>query len=193
MTNLIAGTIELVKHNLTSTTDERVSQPWQAIGMTEATWETLKGRIAWILADRKLSGRELAKRAGLRSATHVNLIRAGKVKAIEGDIAAKIARAGRVQLGWLLTGEGTPEPDTSPARAGSNYFLSNAESRGEREMAQAFLDEQNDAFADMEAETAEGYNIMFRERFAAWKVKKAAPAAMKKTRPKRDPRDRNVP
>lgn len=73
---------------------------------------TLAERIHWILEHRGISGRELARRAGLSpSAIGVFFTTTKKNPAttLSAPSAVGIAEAGEVDLDWLITGRGTPE------------------------------------------------------------------------------------
>lgn len=74
--------------------------------------KTLADRIRWILEKRDLGQRELARAAGLKD-PHVAVIlhRLEKFpdRKIEADTLAALARAGRVSMRWLATGEGSPD------------------------------------------------------------------------------------
>lgn len=104
--------------------------------MTDAEKHPLIAGINWILENRpgvggrKLSRRELSKRAGL-SYGHVEQITSGRVdpNGVEVGTARAIARAGDVRLRFLLTGQPPREPyegdgpeaasdDDLPERAG---------------------------------------------------------------------------
>ena len=75
--------------------------------------KSVADRILWILAQRNISQRELARKAGLRDA-HIGVIvsrsRKNPEANIENDTLAAIARGGDVSLRWLATGEGSPDP-----------------------------------------------------------------------------------
>lgn len=76
----------------------------------------LADRVQWILEHRGVSARGLSLAAGL-SQSHVGQIVRGQIKGqVSPDVLSSIARAGQVDLVWLLTGEGEPEgtPDTPP-------------------------------------------------------------------------------
>ncbi|HEU4406398.1 MAG TPA: helix-turn-helix transcriptional regulator [Polyangiaceae bacterium] len=76
---------------------------------------TLAERIDWILGARNLSARELAKNAGL-SHTYIGLLLKGErgdQNGLTSSSARKIADAAGVDLNWLITGEGEPEPGVS--------------------------------------------------------------------------------
>lgn len=83
---------------------------------------TVGDRILWILAQRRIGQRELARRAGLRGA-HIGVIinrsRKNPAASIENPTLAAIARGGGVSLRWLATGQGSPDPapDEREARA----------------------------------------------------------------------------
>lgn len=91
-------------------------------------------RILWILAQRNISQRELARRAGLRDA-HIGVIvsrsRKNPEANIENDTLAAIARGGEVSLRWLATGEGSPDP--TDEEVGSRPVLGNLPGWGDAE------------------------------------------------------------
>jgi len=60
---------------------------------------------------KKISQRELARRAGLKSEAHIGLILKGTVTRPSADILAPIARAGGVELAWLSDGGGPRRRD----------------------------------------------------------------------------------
>ncbi len=77
-------------------------------------WDTLRKRIEYILESRQKSLRQLCLDAGLAESTIGNALRredSGKRVSFEGDTLAKVAKAASVDVGWLNTGEGKPEPD----------------------------------------------------------------------------------
>jgi transcriptional regulator with XRE-family HTH domain len=77
---------------------------------------SLADRIAWILKARGLTARQLSIKAGL-SHTYIGLLLKGTRGTNAGltqTSATKIAEAGVVDLTWLLTGEGEPEPGVGP-------------------------------------------------------------------------------
>lgn len=76
--------------------------------------DTISDRIKHILATTGLSERALAKKAGLTSSSHINvLIRRGGEGASVATLR-KIAEAASVRLEWLMAGEGDAQalPDT---------------------------------------------------------------------------------
>ncbi len=81
-------------------------------------WKTMAGRITWILEhtrpspSSKWSGKALSKAAEL-SESQVNQLKTGKVRNGSSATIAAIARAARVDLGWLSTGDGLPYLTTS--------------------------------------------------------------------------------
>lgn len=78
----------------------------------------LAGRIQWLLDHRPEfgSGRALSKAAGL-GGSYVNLVLQGMrgTNGIGMEAAAKLARAARVDLSWLMTGQGSPESAGAPS------------------------------------------------------------------------------
>jgi transcriptional regulator with XRE-family HTH domain len=73
---------------------------------------SLAERIAWILEARDITARQLGLRAGL-SHTYIGALLKGTRGAQAGltqTSATKIAEAAKVDLQWLLTGDGEPEP-----------------------------------------------------------------------------------
>ncbi len=109
----------------------------------------LVGRIQWILEARKITQRELARRAGLNE-PHVGLILARLKKnpeaSIEHETLLALAKGGEVSPGWLLTGDGDPAPGVSvdatphtpPTRSGPR--LSTSAQRPEVEVLGWFFD-----------------------------------------------------
>lgn len=85
----------------------------------EAVTTTLAERIEWILKTRGISGRELARRAGLRE-PHVSValrrLRENPSADIEAETLRKLAKGGAVSARWLLTDEGKPD-DADEAEA----------------------------------------------------------------------------
>lgn len=76
---------------------------------------SLAERVLWILKTRGLNARQLAIKAGL-SHTYIGSLIKGNLSNLTQASAVKIATAGGVDLTWLLTGEGSPEPGlSSPA------------------------------------------------------------------------------
>lgn len=77
---------------------------------------TLSERVEWILENRKQpdgrrwSQRGLSAASGL-SPAHVGMMLRGDAKAVKAETLAGLARAAGVSLGWLLTGEGSPDHD----------------------------------------------------------------------------------
>lgn len=74
--------------------------------------KTLADRIRWILANRDLGQRELARNAGLKDphvAVILHRLEKDPGRQIEADTLAAIARAGRVSIRWLATGQGSPD------------------------------------------------------------------------------------
>lgn len=72
---------------------------------------TLRERLQWILADRKISQRELARRSGLNDSqvgTTMTRLKANPNAEIERPTLVAIAKGGQVSLAWLATGEGQP-------------------------------------------------------------------------------------
>lgn len=82
---------------------------------------TLRDRILWILETRDISGRELARRAGLKREEHFATLM-GRLKRypnadISRDTLVRLARGGQVSAEWLATGLGDPfEGDDDPDR-----------------------------------------------------------------------------
>lgn len=70
---------------------------------------SLSERIAWILRTRGLSVRQLALKATL-SHTYVGALAKGARDNLTRASAEKLAAAAGVDPGWLMTGEGAPEP-----------------------------------------------------------------------------------
>jgi transcriptional regulator with XRE-family HTH domain len=87
----------LVKHERRDSGDDGVSQSGHALVM-----ETLWARIQSILDERDWSERELGRRAGLKSETHVGLLKTTENP--NRDTLVKIAAAGEVELDWLASG-----------------------------------------------------------------------------------------
>lgn len=78
-----------------------------------APWDTWEKRIDWIRQNRGLSMSGLSEAAGLSRATVGNTIRRerdGETVGFSGDSLTKIAKAARVSIEWLTTGQGQPEP-----------------------------------------------------------------------------------
>ena len=75
--------------------------------------KTLAERINWILETKGLSARALAIAANV-SPNYIGLLRKGERggRGLNGETARRIAAAGGVDLGWLQTGEGSPEGET---------------------------------------------------------------------------------
>lgn len=65
---------------------------------------TLPERLQWILDQRGWSQRELARRAGLKSETHVGLLMKEKTRP-NAETMLRIAAAAKVRLEWLVSGE----------------------------------------------------------------------------------------
>ena len=67
----------------------------------------LRERIQWILTKNEWTQRELSRRAGLKSQSHVGLIlKSGSAKV---EALSAIADAAGVPFAWLANGEGSPE------------------------------------------------------------------------------------
>ena len=101
-----------------------------------ADWDTWEKRIAWIQLNRGLSMSALSEAAGLARATVGNTIRREREGATVGfasDTLAKLAKTARVDLSWLATGEGQPEPGAlpkaSPASTVDTQQIANAAAR----------------------------------------------------------------
>lgn len=77
---------------------------------------TIAARLRWARLAAGLEPRELSKRAGLKSSTHVGLIEAEFRRAPAGATIAKLARALGVSMEWLQTGDGVM-PDRAALRA----------------------------------------------------------------------------
>jgi len=83
------------------------------VGMSNDT--TLAQRVKWVLETlskregKKVSARELARRAGLSSESHVGLMVSGVVTDPSATILQKLAAAAGVNLDWLSSGIGLPE------------------------------------------------------------------------------------
>jgi transcriptional regulator with XRE-family HTH domain len=88
--------------------------------------KSVADRIQWILDQRGISQRELARRSGLKGA-HIGVIisrsRRNPGANIENDTLAAIARGGEVALRWLATGQGSPDP--SAEESGARPVLGN--------------------------------------------------------------------
>lgn len=82
--------------------------------------ESLADRLQWALerGDGQLTQSELADRLDV-SASAVSLWLNGK-RTCPDDTVRRIARITRVEPGWLLTGEGSPEGDDGPARSAAD-------------------------------------------------------------------------
>ncbi len=79
----------------------------------ELGWKT---RLRETLEARGLTYRELADRAGLKSATHVSsLLSKGGPRSPNGDTLVQIARALGVSSDWLMTGEEAPDTPNAPS------------------------------------------------------------------------------
>lgn len=80
---------------------------------------TLIERIEWILKTRKISQRELGKRANLKNPNHVGTImsrlRNRPGADIESETLAALARGGGVDVQWLIDGKGSPDGSTPKA------------------------------------------------------------------------------
>ena len=79
---------------------------------------TLLERLEWILANRKMSARQLALQSGL-SSTHVSTMM-GRLRkhpdvSVELETLEKIARGGQVPLEWMISGKGKPDEPRTPA------------------------------------------------------------------------------
>lgn len=86
-------------------------------------WDTWEKRIDWIAKHRGLSMSALSEAAGLARATVGNTIRRerdGGTVSFSGDTIVKLAKAARVDLSWLSTGEGAPEPGYIDAPAATD-------------------------------------------------------------------------
>ncbi len=116
---------EVVKH---VSADTRFRPP-DAFGVNP-----LGERIAWILTNRGISQRELARRSGLQGA-HVTMIlkrlRASETATVENDTLVALARGSGVSVRWLATGEGDadelvdpPAPDEVPPDSRDTGFVS---------------------------------------------------------------------
>lgn len=70
---------------------------------------SLAERIAWILSARAMNPRQLSLKSGL-SHTYVGFLLKGTKTNLTTSSGAKLAEAAGVDLNWLLTGEGLPEP-----------------------------------------------------------------------------------
>lgn len=89
--------------------DDNRNQGWHA-----ALVSALAERIRWVLADRKMEQRDWGLAAGLAESFIGAFLQRAKhspAATINVDAAAALARAARVSLVWLSTGEGSPEPD----------------------------------------------------------------------------------
>ena len=75
--------------------------------------ESVADRLRWVLANRGLSGRGLSIKAQLSPNAVQKIIERGG--SANGDSIAKLAHASGVSLGWLITGNGSPDdaPDTA--------------------------------------------------------------------------------
>lgn len=84
---------------------------------------TLLERIEWVLATKRVKNQaEWVQAAGLsRSALAVTLsrLRKGDDVQIKSETAIALARAAKVDVGWFLSGDGSPEGAPSPERG--NY------------------------------------------------------------------------
>ncbi len=80
-------------------------------------FDTWAKRIAWIQQYRGLSKSALSLKAGLSRSTIWNAVRReddlGKVS-LDSETIARVARAADVDVRWLSTGEGNPEPGQEP-------------------------------------------------------------------------------
>jgi transcriptional regulator with XRE-family HTH domain len=80
-----------------------------------AKWATLAGRLKWALdmlgrrEGKKVSARELSRRANLPSESHVGLMISGVVTDPAATTLQKLAAAVGVNLDWLSSGIGLPE------------------------------------------------------------------------------------
>jgi transcriptional regulator with XRE-family HTH domain len=70
-------------------------------------------RIEWILEQRGMKQRELARAAGLNDERHLGVIlgrlRKNPEGALEHQTLVALARGGNVSIAWLATGEGSPD------------------------------------------------------------------------------------
>lgn len=75
--------------------------------------ESVADQLRWVLANRGLSGRGLSIKAQLSPNAVQKIIERGG--SANGDSIAKLAHASGVSLGWLITGNGSPDdaPDTA--------------------------------------------------------------------------------
>lgn len=117
----------------------------------------LAARLALICRALGWSERELGRRAGLRSESHVNLIRSGKSATIATLVA--LADGANVSLAWLATGRGRPLDDELRLllfRCVNCQFFLAAPERGTPAPASTPTAENTDAvFAALEGRVAE--------------------------------------
>lgn len=77
------------------------------------TTAALRKRLEWVLDTTGWSARELARRAGLKSESHVSLIMRGQ--SARNETLESIASAAGVRSAWLILGEGEAiAPDAPP-------------------------------------------------------------------------------
>lgn len=112
--------------------------------------EGIGKRLAEVVKDLKVSRRALARRAGLKSETHVTLIISGRLVPTLPTLRA-LARAGGVRVAWLAFGDGPKKgPETVPSTV-ADEAVRLLEMRGRRfspeakERAIAEINEQPDA------------------------------------------------
>jgi transcriptional regulator with XRE-family HTH domain len=81
-------------------------------GTNRVVSDDISERLQWILDHRDISARELARLAELPSESHVGLILTRGGTRTSGKALAKIARAARVELEWLIEGTGPRDVGT---------------------------------------------------------------------------------
>lgn len=81
--------------------------------------DTMADRLQWILGETGMSKRGLSLAAGMSPSYVAMIIRGDIGEGIAYENAEKLAKAGNVRVGWLLSGEGDPRDptlDTSTAQ-----------------------------------------------------------------------------
>ncbi len=104
MPNMLGASNALVKPSasrIVNLGDERVSRSRHNGGMSN-----MPSRILLILSTRGWSQRELARRAGLKSESHIGLLLSEKAADVRLSTLLAIAQGAEVPFAWLATGEG---------------------------------------------------------------------------------------
>lgn len=138
----------------------------------EIVVETLPERLRSILEALGISARELSRRAGLKSESHVGAAIDGRFQ-LKVETIEAIARVAGVRFEWLATGRGRrdvgPE-ELDPYEAARVAFLAQETYEGRRDVASAFLAHRdaNMASAGAEDHAPDWWLATLREEFRRW-------------------------